>query len=47
VLYTLDANGDRCVTKKLDRGVFLLPVPSAGQKYVVLDASKVDTLFRR
>ena len=29
VLYLLDADGDRCVTKKLDRGVFLLPVPVA------------------
>jgi len=46
VLYSLDADGDRCITKKLDRGVFLLPVPVAGQKYVVLDASKVGTLFR-
>ena len=46
VLYSLDADGDRCVMKKLDRGVFLLPVPVASQKYVVLDASKVGTLFR-
>lgn len=46
VLYTLDSDGDRCITKKLDRGVFLLPVPVAGQKYVVLDASKIGTLFR-
>jgi hypothetical protein len=46
VLYSLDADGDRCVTKKLDRGVFLLPVPVASQKYDVLDASKVGSLFR-
>lgn len=46
VLYSLDADGDRCITKKLDRGVFLLPVPAAGQKYVVLHASKVGSLFR-
>jgi IS66 Orf2 like protein len=46
VLYALDADRDRCVTKKLDRGVFLLPVPVASQKYVVIDASKVATLFR-
>jgi hypothetical protein len=46
VLYSLDADGDRCITKKLDRGVFLLPVPAAGQKYVVLDASKIGILFR-
>jgi len=47
VLYSLDADGDRCITKKLDRGVFLVPVPAADQKYVVLDASKVGALFRR
>jgi hypothetical protein len=46
VLYTLDRTGDRCVTKKLDRGAFLLPVPAEGQKYVVLAASKVARLFR-
>src|SRR5262245_58401825 len=41
VLYTLDRTGDRCITKKLARGAFLLPVPAEGQSYVVLDASKV------
>jgi hypothetical protein len=46
VLYTLDENGDRCITKKLDRGAFLLPVPAEGQKYVVLEAWKVASLFR-
>lgn len=46
VLYVLDADGDRCLTKKLDRGVFLLPVPAAGQKYVILDAAKLSSLFR-
>lgn len=46
VLYTLDHTGDRCITKKLDRGAFLLPVPAEGQKYVVLAASKVASLFR-
>jgi hypothetical protein len=46
VLYSLDADGDRCITKKLDRGCFLLPVPAAGRTYVVLDASKIGALFR-
>lgn len=46
VLYTLDHTGDRCITKKLERGAFLLPVPANGQKYVVLDAPKVMSLFR-
>jgi hypothetical protein len=46
VLYTLDRTGDRCITKKLERGSFLVPVPSEGEKYVVLAASKVASLFR-
>lgn len=46
VLYLLDAKGDRCLTEKLDRGVFLLSVPAAGQRHVVLDAAKTSTLFR-
>jgi hypothetical protein len=46
VLYTLDESGDRCITKKLKRGAFLLPVPAEGQKYVVLAASTVARLFR-
>lgn len=46
VLYSLDESGDRSVTKKLERGAFLLPVPAEGQKYVVLAASKVASLFR-
>jgi hypothetical protein len=46
VLYTLDESGDRCITKKLERGAFLLRVPAEGQKYVALEASKVASLFR-
>jgi len=46
VLYSLDADGDRCITKKLDRGAFLVPVPAAGARYVVLDVRKIGTLFR-
>lgn len=46
VLYTLDEDGDRCIMKKLERGSFLLPVPPAGKKYVVLRASNVASLFR-
>jgi hypothetical protein len=46
VLYTLDGSGDRCITKKLERGSFLLPLPADGENYVVLAASKVASLFR-
>jgi len=45
-LYTLDDDGDRCIKKKLYRGAFLLPAPAAGETYVVVEASKVGTLFR-
>ncbi len=46
VLYAVDGGGDQCITKKLDRGAFLLPVCPAGQPYVVMKASSVATLFR-
>lgn len=46
VLYTLDRNGDRCITKKVERGSFLLPVPAEGEEYVVLSVSKLASLFR-
>lgn len=46
VLYTPDADGDRCIKKKLVRGAFLVPVPAKGQKYVVVDASKISKLFQ-
>jgi hypothetical protein len=46
VLYTLDCDGDRCITKKLERGAFLLPVPGEGQKFVVLKAETIASLFR-
>lgn len=46
VLYTLDSDGDRCIKKKLDRGAFLVPVSAAGQKYVVVEASKIGKLFQ-
>lgn len=46
VLYTLDSNGDRCITKRVDRGTFLLPLPAPEEEYVVLSAAKVKSLFR-
>ena len=47
LLYIVDNDGDRCITKKLDRGAFLVPLPAEGKHYVVLDAAKIDTLFAR
>ena len=46
VLYTLEEDGDSCITKKLERGTFLLPVVPEGERYVVLKASMVGSLFR-
>ncbi|MCA9644492.1 MAG: IS66 family insertion sequence element accessory protein TnpB [Myxococcales bacterium] len=46
VLYTLDPNGDRCITKKVDRGSFLLPVRGPAEDYAVLPVSKLRSLFR-
>lgn len=46
VLYALDYDGDRCLSKKLDRGAFMLPIPAEGEAYVMLDVSKVGSLFR-
>jgi hypothetical protein len=46
ILYALDYDGDRCLSKKLERGAFLLPVPSEGEAYVMLDVSKAASLFR-
>lgn len=46
VLYMLDDDGGRSITKKLERGAFLLPVPAKGQKFVVLKAEAVASLFR-
>lgn len=39
-----DEDVDRCITKKLERGAFLLPVQPAGEKYVDLRASNVASL---
>lgn len=46
ILYALDYDGDRCLSKKLDRGAFMLPVPAEGEAYVLLDVAKVGSLFR-
>jgi hypothetical protein len=46
VLYAVDGSGDQSITKKLDRGAFLLPVCPEGQPFVVLKASNVASLFR-
>ncbi|MBK6515759.1 MAG: hypothetical protein IPG04_17080 [Polyangiaceae bacterium] len=45
MLYTLEEDGDSCITKKLERGTFLLPAVPEGERYVVLKASMVGSLF--
>lgn len=46
VLYAIDHEGEQTISKKLERGAFLLPVCPEGQPYVVLKASNVASLFR-
>ncbi len=46
VVYCVAPSGDQSIVKKLDRGVFLLPIPPPGERYAVVDAAKVKTLFR-
>lgn len=47
VLYALDHDGDRVLTKKLDKGGFLLPAPDEqGTNHVVLRPGMLAKLFR-
>jgi len=46
VLYAVDRSGDQTITKKLERGAFLLPACPEGRPYVVMKASSVASLFR-
>ena len=47
LLYFLDLNGDQTLTKKLEKGSFLLPAPDAeGSPFVVLRPSMLSRLFR-
>ena len=47
VLYVLDDSGDRTLTKKLERGGFILPAPDAsGSEVATLKPSMLGKLFR-
>lgn len=47
LLYFLDHDGDQTVTKKLDKGSFLLPAPAPeGAPFVILRPSVLPRMFR-
>jgi hypothetical protein len=45
-LFWRDANGSQEISKELTRGGFILPAPQAGETFVKLDRSKLNSLFR-
>ena len=47
LLYSIDSDGDRTVTKKLERGAFVVPAPEAdGSPFVILRPSILQRLFK-
>lgn len=47
LVYFMDAAGEQTITKKLDKGAFLLPAPEAGRApFVVFRRSALARLFR-
>jgi hypothetical protein len=45
-LFFLDADGSQEITKILPKGGFMMPVAMHGEKYIRLEASKLQSLFR-
>lgn len=47
LLYSIDERGDRTLTKKLEKGAFLLPAPGDdGQPFVIMKPKMLSRLFR-
>lgn len=47
LLFTTPRSGDQTLTKRLEKGAFLLPAPSAeGKPFVILRPSVLGRLFR-
>lgn len=47
LLYSIDADGERTVAKKLERGAFVVPAPEAdGAPFVILRPSILQRLFK-
>ena len=46
ILVAQDDDGDRTVTKRLERGAFLLPAPDPGRGYATVRPSQMNSLFR-
>lgn len=45
-LFWLDGTGTQELSKSIPRGGFLLPAPKAGEMFVKLERSKLNSLFR-
>lgn len=45
-LYWEDASGDQTITRKLDRGAFIVPVAAPDEKYATVLPSVYSRLFR-
>jgi hypothetical protein len=45
-LFWRDGNGSQEIVKTLPRGGFMLPAPSAGEAFVTLARSKLESVFR-
>jgi transposase len=45
-LFFLDGTGSQQFAKFLPRGAFLLPVAKEGEKFVIIDRSKIESIFR-
>jgi hypothetical protein len=47
LLYSIDADGDRTVTKKLEKGAFIVPAPKDGRSpFVILRPTMLSRLFK-
>jgi hypothetical protein len=47
LLYSIDADGDRTVTKRLEKGAFIVPAPNDdGSPFVILRPAMLSRLFK-
>ena len=46
-LYSTDPNGDRTLTKKIEKGAFMVPAPEPnGEPFIIMRPSILSRLFR-
>ena len=47
LLYSTDSDGDRTLTKKIEKGAFMMPAPSRdGKPFIIVRASILPRMFR-